>query len=184
MQIIVRNNSIVLEDITKGYPGLTVDSGKTLLEACIVTLYRSNHKTGIELQISGIAKKGEKLFWEKEFTSQIDRTWKDQIEATELAAVCISILLALKLTQYTVIERSVLGTGFDYWLGNETQNPDLFDKKARLEISGILKGDDKTIDKRTNGKIKQTKQSSGTLLPAYISVVEFSKPKSKFVMRK
>jgi hypothetical protein len=44
----------------------------------------------------------------------------------------------LELTDYTIVERACKGTGFDYWLGDE--DDDLFQWKARLEISGILKG--------------------------------------------
>jgi len=179
-----RKDWIVLEDIANGYPGLTAGSGKHLLEACAITLYRANHRVGVELQLTGVSTKGKKLFWNKLFTTQLDRTWKDQIEATQYAAACISILLAIRYSTYTVIERSVIGTGFDYWLGNETETKDVFDKKARLEVSGIFSGDDRSINERVRIKTRQTNQSRNTSLPAFVSVVEFSKPESKFVIHK
>ena len=65
---------------------------------------------------------------------------------------------------------------FDYWLGDKNSQY-LFQDKARLEISGILKGTKSKIDYRE--KIKQTQQSNHLNLPAYIVVVEFSLPKSQ-----
>jgi hypothetical protein len=63
--------------------------------------------------------------------------------------------------------------GFDYWMGDESAIP--FQSKARLEISGIRRGDDSDIKARVRQKLKQTNQSDG-LLPAYVIVVEFGSP--------
>ncbi len=56
----------------------------------------------------------------------------------------------------------------------------LFQKKARLEVSGILQGDDMAMMNRFNAKVIQTEQSDDTVLPAYISIIEFSRPKAIF----
>ena len=96
----------------------------------------------------------------------------------EHGAVCLGIMLTTLLTPYTVIERSRKGTGFDYWLGDKDSR--LFQKKARLEVSGILQGDDVTMVNRYNMKTVQTEQSDNTGLPAYISIIEFSRPKAIF----
>lgn len=82
---------------------------------------------------------------------------------------------------YTVIERSRKGTGFDYWLGDK--NSYLFQKKARLEVSGILKGDDSLLKSRHAAKEEQTSKSDELCIPAYVSVIEFSKPKAFFTKR-
>lgn len=84
----------------------------------------------------------------------------------------IAVLLAQKEIGYTVIERSRIGTGFDYWLGKESN---LFQKKARLEISGILRGSNSDVKARIRQKLKQTNRSDG-VLPAYVIVVEFGHP--------
>ena len=68
---------------------------------------------------------------------------------------------------------------FDYWLGDRDSL--LFQKKARLEVSGIFKGDDSVIRKRYALKNEQTSKSDSLLLPAYISIVEFGTPKVLFV---
>ena len=67
------------------------------------------------------------------------RTHNDLQDATEAGACGLAILLVQLFVGYTVVERSVKGTGFDYWLGSE--NDALFQNKARLEASGILRGD-------------------------------------------
>jgi len=74
---------------------------------------------------------------------------------------------------YEVIQRSRKGTGFDYWMGDESALP--FQNKARLEISGIRKGGESDIKTRVKQKLKQTNQSDGKL-PAYVIVIEFGRP--------
>lgn len=94
-------------------------------------------------------------------------------EATEYGAVGLAILLVLRHTEHTVLKRARKGTGFDYWLGPADRHP--FHHKARLEVSGLLKGSAATIRARVRQKVEQTKLSARTL-PAYIVVVEFSTP--------
>lgn len=59
----------------------------------------------------------------------------------------------------------------------------MFQKKARLEVSGLLKGDDMDIKRRHAAKVKQTHQSDSTLIPVYVSVIEFGTPKALFTLR-
>lgn len=174
---------IELREIEKGLPGITEITGKHLYEACAISLYRHSHNP-IETDLTLFQNNDEikvKLNWEDIFTEQLDRSWKDQYYATEHAAICISILLALKLTDYTVIERSARFNGFDYWLGEKGDL--LFQKKARLEISGIFQDNVKTLNARYNVKVKQTKASDGLVIPAYIGIVELSSPMAKFGKR-
>ncbi|MDZ8138567.1 MAG: hypothetical protein RM049_25205 [Nostoc sp. DedQUE04] len=87
------------------------------------------------------------------------------------------------MTQFTVIERSRKGTGFDYWLGSEDEAGELpFQNQVRLEVSGIRKADDNRIRARVKQKIEQTNPSDGEF-PAYVIIVEFSRPLS-FIVEK
>jgi hypothetical protein len=174
---------IDLKEIYNGLPGLSKVSGRHLYEGCIVCLSRQNHNSsGTFLELIGDQNIITALTWDNIFDDQLDRTWKDQFYATEHGAVCISILIALKLTDYTIIEKSVRKNGFDYWLGEKDDI--LFQKKARLEVSGIFNGTDKDVSKRFKVKIKQTDQSDSLKIPAYIGVVEFSKPIANFGIKK
>ena len=92
-------------------------------------------------------------------------------------------MIIQELTDYTVIERSRRGTGFDYWLGKKGDNSEIpFQNAVRLEVSGIRKGDDSRIKARIKQKLEQVSPTDGTL-PVYIVVVEFSNPLA-FIVKK
>jgi hypothetical protein len=169
-----------LQEIAQGYYGLTEICGSHLLEGCIAALWQHDHSNNLKLTLTGsISKTFELKYPEEKKTSQLANSWKDRDDATEYGAACIGILLAQKLTQFEVIERAVKKTGIDYWIGN-SEDGILFQKKARLEVSGIFRGNDADIDARYSKKSHQTDPSDNTMLPAYISITEFSKPRSKF----
>lgn len=107
-------------------------------------------------------------------TDEISRTWNDMQEATEEGACGVALVQVAKESKYHVIERSRKGTGIDYWLGDKDSF--LFQRKARLEVSGSLNGDEKELNRRLQIKIKQTKQSDATKLPAIIVIVGFTHP--------
>jgi hypothetical protein len=172
-----------LQTILAGLPGLSKTSAQHIYEGCVVCLTRHNHDCeGTSFKIFADTTKIIELAWDNIFDDQLERTWADQVYATEHGAVCLSILLALHLTEYTVIEKSARKNGFDYWLGKKDDI--LFQKKARLEISGIFKGSEKDVNARYKVKIKQTNQSDNLNLPAYISIVEFSNPMANFGLKK
>jgi hypothetical protein len=96
-------------------------------------------------------------------------------------AAGLAILLILELTEYTIIERSVKGTGFDYWLierNTYEKSDQVFPKgTARLEVSGILQSRSDT-EMRTllKKKFKQVSVSDQWSLPSVIIVLEFGRP--------
>ena len=66
-----------------------------------------------------------------------------------------------RLTKLTIIERSVKrkGFGFDFWLNSIDEKDILFQRKARLEVSGIRQGSESIIQSRVNMKLKQISQT-------------------------
>lgn len=174
---------IDLTEISQGLPGLSKVSGQHLYESCVICLTRQNHKSiGTAFSVYGDNEIDCTLTWENIFDDQLNRTWADQFYATEHGAVCLAILLALKLTDYTIIEKSARKNGFDYWLGEKDDI--LFQRKARLEVSGIFKGKEKDINNRYRVKVKQTEQSDALKIPAFVGIVEFSKPVANFGSKK
>lgn len=170
--------NIVLDDIKDGMEGITPVWGAFMFEACVVTLKRLEHNnSGTQLNVIGDHKINVTLTWDDIYNEQINNSWMNQDEATEHGAECIAVLLALNLTDYTVIQRSKKYNGFDYWLGKK--NTPLFQDKARLEISGIYKNVSE-LDRRYKIKLTQTDQSDHLKIPAYIGIVEFSQPIAKF----
>jgi hypothetical protein len=170
---------LVLDNIKAGMPGISPTWGAFMFEACVVSLKRQEHNNlGTPLNVQGDYDIQVTLTWEDIFNEQINNAWHNQNEATEHGAECIAVLLALNLTDYTVIQRSTKYDGFDYWLG-KTGDP-LFQKKARLEISGIFNNNISEVNKRYKVKLTQTDQSDHVNLPAFVGIVEFSNPLAKF----
>jgi hypothetical protein len=170
---------LVLESLANGFPAIPEVAGLNLAQAGAVCLDQHGHPKGVEMRVSGDFAEIFNLYW-PDVTDQMRRFWNDAEVATEHGAYGIACLLIRSLTPFTVIERSRKGTGFDYWLGSEGDF--LFQKKARLEVSGIGKGSAQQIAYRVNVKLKQTARSDGTL-PAYVIVVEFSAPTSQVVRK-
>ena len=165
-----------LQNLTTGTPGITPAKGSTLAEAATICFTHCNHKPGVKLNVSGDYTEDFSILWDTP-TEQMVRAYADLEEATEDGASAIGILVSMSLIGYTVVKRSWKTTGIDYWLGYDSDP--LFQNKARLEVSGILIGSSAIINARLKQKLKQTKQSDDSRLPALIIVTEFGTPKSK-----
>ena len=170
---------LVLENLANGFPAIPEVAGLNLAQAGAVCLDQHRHSKGVEMKVSGDFSEIFNVYW-PDVTDQMRRFWNDSEVATEHGAYGIACLLIRCLTPFTVIERARKGIGFDYWLGDEGDF--LFQQKARLEVSGIGKGNAQHITRRVNIKLKQTARSDGTL-PAYVIVVEFSAPTSQVVKK-
>ena len=93
-----------------------------------------------------------------------------------------------------VLSRSYKGTGFDYLLGDrnvaevsnaeraatlewaEVLRDDGLVVRARLEVSGIMRGTDVQVRRRVSSKLEQMSVSDGWGVPGYAVVVEFGRP--------
>lgn len=173
--MVSETKELVITKLEQGLPAITPAFGATLAEACAVCLTDQGHTQGVELKVKGEFTAVFKLYWQ-EVTDQMLRCWNDSEYTTEQAAYGVAFLVIQELTDYTVIERSRKGTGFDYWLGKKAQTNELpFQNAVRLEVSGIRKGDDSRVKARVKLKVEQVSPTDGAL-PAYILVVEFSNP--------
>ena len=168
-----------LTSLAEGHPALTPAIGLALAEAASVCLEEQEHPLEVSLGVSGAFARIYRVA-RPEVTEQMRLCYNDPEEATEWGACGIAILIVCDLTEWHIIERSRRGTGFDYWLGDADNHP--FQRKARLEVSGIRVGDSSTIQARVRQKIRQTHRSDGEF-PAYIAVVEFSNPILQVVQR-
>ena len=181
------HSRIDLAQLSEGLPGLTKRLGEAHCEAALVCLGEHHHQSGVQCHLNDLNEKlsNLELVWTEEITEQTRRAWRNRIVATEWGAAGLAILVILEFSEYTVIEQAVIGTGFDYWLGyKEDADKYEFQRKARLEVSGILNEQNASkIKQRVKEKIKQTKKSDVLELPAYIVVVEFSHPVVYMVKR-
>jgi hypothetical protein len=149
-------------------------------EAASVCLDNQGHNSGKEIKIEGDLEGQFKLVW-KEVTQQIRSSRNDLEDAVEGGAYCLAMLVIEKLTSLKVTKQSQKRTGFDYWLGEGSE--DGIQGLARLEVSGILKGTKGQINQRLKEKMRQTQKSDNLNIPAYIVIVEFSQPIMKIKKR-
>ncbi|HAG81465.1 MAG TPA: hypothetical protein DCL61_09885 [Cyanobacteria bacterium UBA12227] len=162
-------------------PGWSLTFGAICADAAAVCLEEQGHHSPVTLQIDGIGACEIEIQWNA-INDTIRRFNADQEVATEYGAYGIAALIMPHLTNLTIIERSVKGKGFgfDFWLGSNDEKDTLFQRKARLEVSGIRKGSESIIQSRVNMKLKQISPSD-RVAPGYVAVVEFGTPKARIV---
>ena len=170
-----------LRKLATGEVGITPAFGAAIAEAAGVCLESQSHiaeRTFLTIKSfspsSDLLERQAQLTWPT-VTLQALQCWKDETSATEHGAVAVAILVVQNILGKKVVERSYRGTGFDYWLGETNESDDLFEKKERLEISGIRAGDPSVLRRRIAEKEKQTQRSDG-IYPAIVIVIEFGQP--------
>lgn len=178
---------------TDDVPGVDRQKGNELARAAAVCLEDQGHVPGAQLTVRGLISSRYTLNWPL-VTAQSRRTRADAREATEDGAAGIAVLLVSREIGFTVIARSRVGTGVDYWLGDDDNSnitaveqvmtdemrdllqDDSLVVKGRMEVSGTLQGGDSEIRRRMRLRLGQTDRSEATGLPAYVIVVEFRQP--------
>jgi hypothetical protein len=169
---------LILTDLERGLPGITPEVDAACSQAASVCLENQKHQAGVEMTLTGDEREVFAVEWRKPDARAI-RAWSDLPEAVESGACAVAFLVMLAVTDFTVIGRSVKGTGIDYWLGKKRGV--LFQHAARLEVSGILRGDAGQVERRAVLKRRQSRRSNATMIPGYVVVVEFSMPTTKMV---
>jgi len=111
------------------------------------------------------------------------RTHSDLEESTEYGAYAIGIVIAVKVTGSPCVERSAKGTGIDFWLADNSDERGLFQRAARLEVSGVFRGAEKTIATRVEQKLSQTTPTDAQGLPVYVAVIEFGSPEVRLLKK-
>jgi hypothetical protein len=177
-------NCLVLsfDALKAGRLGISAVYGSFLAEAASHCLQSHNHLDPVGIEISGDICVLGTLKWCYAIEQDRD-TWADLEEATEYGAYGVAIIVALPLTDAHRVERSAKGTGIDYWLGENKDAKGIFQRAARLEVSGILKGDKDGIAARLRKKLIQSGRSDETGLPAFVMIVEFGSPEVRIAKR-
>jgi len=170
---------IDLGQLGQAMPGLTTAYARALGEAAAVCLEIRHHhpKSAILRASDGTKDERFGLVWEP-CSDRQKRCYKDEPRATEWGACGIAIEIAREFTGKVVVETSRKGTGFDYWLGDDDDQ--FFEGTARLEVSGILRGNDVKIRSRLGKRLAQLEQSDDMGLPGYVAIVDFSAPEARF----
>lgn len=157
-------------------------------EAASVCLARHGHAQRTIVVVSGLDSLGFELLWKPASPAAMD-SHADREVASEYGAYAVAILLIQTLTGMVVLQRSVKGTGVDFWLGmpdrQRTLDPNnpFYSAHARLEVSGLDKATPSQINTRLRLKIRQSMQSDHTGTDAYVIVVEFATPRAEVIKR-
>lgn len=172
--------ALALENLLAGLPGLAPSFASLYYEALLICLDHHAHESGVLCEVRALdaSLATPTLRWSGSLDDRTRRAWGEARNAVEDAAAGVACLTMPAFTEYTVIECANIGDGIDYWLGYRREaNQHRFQRRARLEASGILHADRSSrIRQRVNDKLEQTKRSDYTGLPAYVVVSEFSRP--------
>lgn len=145
--------------------------------AAAVSFASQSHSPGVALAIEGDLQGGFQTIWPEPTEAQ--RMTYDPHFAAEHGAYLVAIGVIYRLTALAVLRKSVIGTGFDFWLidaGKPRPPMDalaLFQDAVRLEVSGTWSGD---VRSRLIEKIRQVSRG-GSKLPAYVAIVDFAGPR-------
>jgi hypothetical protein len=158
-----------------------------MFECCIVALDSKNQKSKCRLlshdHHQNLYKSEYQLIWKREVDEIMKRSHNDESRTTDFGAMFLSLTLFYgvdeikkQINEDFIVETTAKGTGIDFWI---CRNSDLLEFIARIEVSGI-RGEtpSNTMNGRLKKKQEQSKQSDGTNLPVFISIIEFSGPKS------
>ena len=169
---------IDLNSLLKGMPGMSPKKAAALTEAAEYCLFLNKHAPGCSVRCESNGAIRRKLVWPiGPNKMQLAATHNDKQEATEDGAAAVAVAFAKVELGLIVTFRSPKdGGGCDYWLGEEGSEDELFQGKARLEVSGVLYSDDKECKARLQLKVAQVKKASYEGVDSYAGVVGFREP--------
>lgn len=170
-------NLSFLED---GKAGLSPRMGGFLAEAASVCFDHHAHPKNLLLQSTGHYNETYEVTC-TDLNEHSRGSFADIQEATEYGACGVAIAIVKTETPF-ITKRSYKGTGFDYWLGVNTEGFP-FQEASRLEVSGLINGTGSQVAIRLSDKLEQMKVSDHMGLPGIAIIIEFSKPLSKTATR-
>ena len=98
--------------------------------------------------------------------------WANETDTTEAGAYACA-LAAVELTDDLVaVRRAETRTGADYYIAPKGAAPDDLEDCRRLEVSGVDRGSENTINQRLRTRLKQAAAGTSNL-PALVGVVGF-----------
>lgn len=180
-----RPNPVVLDlfSLSDGIPAVLPEMVGFYAQSCMVCLDHNSHQSGVEMFLQTPEENVTcRIIWSDEITREHHNAFADLIRATDHAACAIALLLIREFTEFTAVEQAVIGTHVDYWLRRKEASTDdkyIFNDTARLEVSGILQESRaNTVENRVTQKLNRLDTKTP---PAYVIVVEFSRPHSRMV---
>lgn len=171
-----------LNTIGKDIVGISEALGAYMTECAAVCFHSQGHKSSVKLPYSNrqVIKIGL-VEWTNEVNESIMLSHFDEKRTTDFGAMGVAVLLACKLTDYTIFITSETNNGCDFELLKKSDDLN-FIIPAKLEVSGIRKETPQnTVESRLSIKEKRILKYSDDDSICYVSIIEFSKPKAKFI---
>lgn len=176
-------NKICIDSLSFGIPVIYDGSDRYYVHRSVYCLGSCGHISGAKIDIDILnEQKVAILEWTTEFDINLKRSCADIVESAQMSAIAISFLILREMTDFKVVEQSVRGGGFDYYMSKSEEGDMLSAYDAYLEVSGILSGTEKDIKSRVREKVvrfkNMTQGDEDSDLPAYVAVVEHGMPKA------
>lgn len=168
-----------LERLHEGVGRIPKHQCQTLADAAAVCLHHHGHVRPVTLSVEGDTEDVCDMEWD-EPTADAIGSHADMQDATENGALAMAFLTVTERTDYTIIRQSPKTTGVDWIAARKGR---LFQDAARLEVSGILEGEDTAFRARIRSKLRQTDASDLTGHDAMVSVTEFGRPRTALVTK-
>jgi len=150
------------------HPGLTQAVCAYLAEAAAVCLSR-HHSTPIQFTLTSPVLEVEiEVSWPAPDQAMRD-AHNNADDATRDGAYAVSLAATEEWYGLRALKRAETRTGADYYVGLEGQD---FEDALRLEVSGVDRGDDTTVNRRLRAKVEQARRGASNL-PAMAAVVGF-----------
>ncbi|MCY4465391.1 MAG: hypothetical protein OXE46_07635 [Chloroflexi bacterium] len=169
-----------LDDLSTDIPALTGALALQMQEAVVMCMNSQEKSSGVSCDLRNLdeALGNLRILWKMSYSERIRRAFGDSRNAAERAGEAIAILTVLAFTDYTVIERARIGSGFDFWLSRTDDNEEyLFQHEMGLESKGLshAKYPSQIVTAVRDG-LAQIRKSKYAKLPALVVATEFSRP--------
>lgn len=171
-----------LESLNQNIPTITEGLAVFYKENCMICLENQGHSTGVLIGIQyGNEIARFEIIWDGTVTQRMRNAYGDLRRATDNAACAFALMIVRELTDFTGVQQSAIGSTIDYYLvPNNREDTLIFNRAARLEVSGILcETATNTVENRMREKQRRLQPEDG--FEDYIVVVAFSAPRAKMV---
>ena len=175
-------NTVILDmdDLNADIPALTDALTLRMQEAVVMCMEPHGHSSGVSCDLRNFDEvlADLRIQWKMSYSESIRRSFGDSRNAAERAGEAIAILIILAFTNYTVVERARIKSGFDFWLSRTDDDDDyLFQHEMGLESKGLSHA---RFASDITGAIKdgiaQIVNSKNAEVPALVVATEFSRP--------
>jgi hypothetical protein len=131
-----------------------------------------HHASPIVIEIDNGGSRGEAVVQWSEPTDRERAAWANAIDTTEAGAYAIALGTVELVRGMVAVRRAETGTGADYYVAPLGASVNDLENCLRLEVSGVDKGDERSVRQRLVQKRAQARAGQSNL-PALAAAVGF-----------